>query len=91
MTNQDIDELFSYHRPMGIQTQLYEALREGAKQYALLIMDHAPPGPERTLAIRALHQASMHANSAIAVSGFGSDEFNKKPRPLTSDGYPWEQ
>jgi hypothetical protein len=68
----NIEELFSYHPPKGDQVGRYERLREGAKTYAKLIAELTPESAEQTLAIRAVHLASMHANSAVAVNELGS-------------------
>ena len=68
MTQDHLDQLFTYHRPTPEQAQRYGKLREAAKTYAETILELTPGSAERTLAIRALHQASMHANSAIAVN-----------------------
>ena len=64
----DIPNLFSYHTPKNDQAERYIALRSGAKDYADLIAKLTPPSAEQTLALRALHLASMHANSAIACN-----------------------
>lgn len=64
----NLDNLFSYHPPKGDQAERYGKLREAAKAYAALVQELTPPSPEQTLAVRAIHLASMHANSAIAVN-----------------------
>lgn len=60
--------LFRYHRPWGTQPSRYASLREAARVHAETIAALTPSSPEQTLAIRAVHLASMHANSAIAVN-----------------------
>lgn len=65
---QRIQRDFSHHPPRGDQALRYSALTEGAKDYALLIAQHTPESPEQTLALRALQQARMWANCAIAVN-----------------------
>jgi len=64
----DIDNLFCYHPPTGEQAARYELLRAKAREYARLIQSLTPASAEQTLAIRALHLASMHANAAIACN-----------------------
>lgn len=69
----ELDKLFTFHRPTNEQASRYDRLRRGAMDYATLICELTPPSAEQTLALRALHVTSMHANSAIAVNepGFG--------------------
>jgi hypothetical protein len=64
----DLARLFKYHKPTGTQPDRYARLREAAKTYAAVVAELTPESPEQTLAIRAIHLASMHANSAIAVN-----------------------
>ena len=67
----NINRLFSYHPPKGDQAERYGRLRDGAKAYAELIVSLTPESSEQTLAIRAVHEASMLANAAIAVNEVG--------------------
>lgn len=62
-------ELFEYHAPNQEQVDDITAVRESMKETCRAILRFVPPSAERTLAIRALHQASMHANSAIVFAG----------------------
>jgi hypothetical protein len=64
----DLARLFTYHPPQGTQPDRYARLRDAAKAHAAVIAELTPESPEQTLAIRAVHLASMHANSAIAVN-----------------------
>ena len=64
----DIEQLFTYHPPRGDQGERYARLREAAMVYAGVVQELTPASAEQTLAIRAVHLASMHANSAIAVN-----------------------
>ena len=68
MTIIDLDALFTYHPPRGDQAERFERLRTAAREYARLIQSLTPSSPEQTLAIRKVHEASMQANSAIAVN-----------------------
>ncbi len=67
-TGELIDNLFVFHKPFGDQGDRYDRLRAGARQYARLIAELTPPSAEQTLALRALHVASMQANAAIACN-----------------------
>mgnify|MGYP000996575556 CR=1 FL=1 len=64
----DLDALFTYHAPRGDQAERYDKLRAAARAYAQAVVDLTPESAEQTLAVRAIHVASMHANSAIAVN-----------------------
>lgn len=68
MDAKQIDNLFTYHRPTPDQADRYNKLRVAARTYANTIRDLCPESAERTLAIRALHGASMLANASIAVN-----------------------
>lgn len=75
----NIDTLFTYHRPTQTQAGRYVQLREAAKTYAQLVKDLTPESAEQTLALRAIHLASMHANSAIACNEPDADAPENKP------------
>ncbi len=64
-----IAHLFTYHAPTPEQVEHYEALRDAAKTFALIIAEHTPPGPDQTVAIRKVREAVMTANAAIACGG----------------------
>jgi hypothetical protein len=67
VTKADIDNIFSYHPPKGDQVERYNRLREGGKEFALLILDTTPTGADQTAAIRKVREAVMTANAAIAI------------------------
>jgi len=64
----DIDNVFVYHAPFGDQPQRYVAIREKAKELALVIQSSTPASAEQTLALRDLQRAVMMANAAIAIN-----------------------
>lgn len=68
MTNEQIENTFTYHTPFGDQPQRYEALRNMAKMLATLIQGSCPESREKSLAITSLQQAIMWANAAIAIN-----------------------
>ena len=68
MTNEQIENIFSYHTPKQDQIPRYNIIREKAKELALVIVENTPASAEQTLAIRSLHAATMHANSSIAMN-----------------------
>jgi hypothetical protein len=65
----DADELairFTYHPPSGTQPERYEQIRYVAAQFADLIVSTTPESREQSLALTALDEVVMWANSAIA-------------------------
>ena len=66
MTDQDLDSLFSYRPPRGDQAERYNVIRYVAKDFARVILECTPAGPDQTAAIRKVREAVMTANAAIA-------------------------
>lgn len=66
----DIEQIFSHHPPKDEATaQAHEMVRRETKLVAHMFMAELQDSPEKTLAIRALQQAMMFANSALAQYG----------------------
>jgi hypothetical protein len=57
---------YDYHSPMYDQPERYVAIRAKAKELAILICENTPPSREQSVALTALDQVVMAANSAIA-------------------------
>jgi hypothetical protein len=68
ITEEQIDNIFTYHKPKGDQPVRYEALRSKAKELARLINESCPESREKSLAITNLQQAIMWANASIAIN-----------------------
>lgn len=64
-----IERCFTYHPPRPGQPEKYNALREKAKELALLILDLTPESREQSLALTELEYCVMMANAAIARHG----------------------
>lgn len=64
-----IDDMFSYHPPEAGQPAHYDAIREGARQFAHTLIEHTPPSPDQSAAIRKLRECVMTANAAVALKG----------------------
>jgi hypothetical protein len=69
MTQDQLDNWFSYHKPTEGQPQLYEQVREAGRQFAMVISSCTPPSADQTDAIRKVREAVMTANAAIACGG----------------------
>lgn len=65
----DINEIFRYHAPTPDQIPKYEAIREAARVFALVILENTPSSPDQTAAIRLLRECTMTANSSLALGG----------------------
>jgi len=67
MKQQDLDNIFTYHKPFGSQAARYEMLRDVAKNFANIINIHCPESREKSLAITHLQMVIMFANASIAI------------------------
>jgi hypothetical protein len=63
-----IDNNFQYHAPKEGQPEMYNELREKAKELALLMNSLCPASREASLALTKLEEAVMWANASIARS-----------------------
>lgn len=68
MTQQELDNIFTYHAPFGTQTERYVTIREKAKEFAKLIEECCPNSREKSLAITSIQQATQWANASIAIN-----------------------
>jgi hypothetical protein len=64
----ELDNLFSYHAPVGDQVHRYGVIRASGRRLAQTIMEYAPPGEERQQALFAVRAAVMWANAGIACN-----------------------
>jgi len=62
----EISNRFTYHAPIGNQPDRYHAIREKARELALLLNDLCPASRELALAYTELESAIMWANASIA-------------------------
>jgi hypothetical protein len=63
---EDLDNRFSYHKPVDDQPARYEEIRARARDFAHEINRMCPDSREKSLAITALEEAVMWANASIA-------------------------
>jgi hypothetical protein len=64
-----VDEVFTYHAPTMEQQRNYEAIREGAKHFARVLMDNTPHCADQATSLRKLRESVMTANAAVALEG----------------------
>lgn len=66
ITQEDLDNWFSYHAPSALQQEKYIAIREAGLEFAETILAATPPTADQTTAIRQIRAAVATANMAIA-------------------------
>lgn len=66
ITQENIDNWFSYHSPKEGQPEKYQAIRNQAKIMAETIIKNTPQSADQTVAIRKLRECVMVANASIA-------------------------
>jgi alkanesulfonate monooxygenase SsuD/methylene tetrahydromethanopterin reductase-like flavin-dependent oxidoreductase (luciferase family) len=69
ISQEQIDNWFTYHSPTPEQQVKYVALRDTAKAFAKAIVSAAPDCADTTAAVRKVREAVMTANQAIACGG----------------------
>ena len=69
MTNEQIEEIFTYHAPKEGQPDIYQRIREKVKEAALTINRLCPESREKSIALTHLQSAVMFANASVAISG----------------------
>lgn len=67
LTLKNLDEILTYHSPNEEQQEHYEEINQAAKDFAAVILEHAPDSRERSVALTHLQDARMWANSAVAL------------------------
>jgi hypothetical protein len=61
-----IDSAFVYHAPKDDQLPRYQAIRDKARELAILIASETPVSREQSLALTSLETCVMQANASIA-------------------------
>ena len=69
MTNEQIDNWFTYHAPSSDDLVTYDKLRSSARDFAKAINDLCPESADKTAAIRKVREAVMTANASVACGG----------------------
>lgn len=67
--SQAVDDAFDYHPWTPEMVEGGKAVRVALASAVKVIIQHIPPGPDRTVAIRKIREARMDANSAITHGG----------------------
>lgn len=64
--HQRVDNDFTYHAPVGNQSDTYEVIRNTARTYAHWLVDTCPQSRELSLALTSLEEVVFWANASIA-------------------------
>ena len=67
--NFDPEYVFSHHAATPDKLAHYEAIHDGAKHFARVILEHVPQCSDRLAVLRLLREASMLACAAVALEG----------------------
>lgn len=64
-----VEHLISYRAPTGDEvTATFEAIRSAFKMAGHLVVDRVPRTPDRTVALRKIHEACMASIAALALN-----------------------
>ncbi len=63
---EDLQNRFTYHKPIASQPQRYEEIRAKAMELAVFMLQRCPESREFSLALTNLEQAIFWANASIA-------------------------
>lgn len=69
ITQEQIENWFTYHSPTAEQQVSYVAIRTAAKALADVIVANVPSCADQSAAIRKLRETVMTANAGIACGG----------------------
>ena len=64
-----INDLFDYHKWSPEQIAAGAPVVQSLKDCIRVIIEHVPPSPDRTVAIRKIREARMDLNSSITHGG----------------------
>lgn len=64
---QNLDHAVFWHKPTPVKVQQYEHIANACRDFMLVILRTAPECADRSAALRAVREARMWANSAIAL------------------------
>jgi hypothetical protein len=65
----DPDYVFSHHHATPEKLARYDAIHEGARRFAEVILTHTPAGDDQTAALRLLRESAMIACASVALDG----------------------
>jgi hypothetical protein len=66
ITNETLENWFTYHAPKGNQVERYQRIRDAGLVFARIVLWNTLPGEDQAAALRKIREAVMTANAAIA-------------------------
>jgi hypothetical protein len=63
---------FEYLKPTDAQVETMAGLREAAAQYAAVLDEHLPEGPDKTYILRRVRETAMWVNVAVTRDADGT-------------------
>lgn len=69
MTEDQIQEIFTYHAPTIDKVEAYNQINDAFLQCAKVVNTTLAEGPGKTVAIRKLSEARMQANHSVSLEG----------------------
>jgi hypothetical protein len=69
ITEELLNDLFTYHAPTPEQLPKYAAINAAAKAFAKAILDNTSSCADQSHAIRLIRDARMWGNAAVALNG----------------------
>jgi hypothetical protein len=70
-SEKDIETLFTYHNPMGLDPKRFDEIREAAKFLGKMILKHGGVEVEKERAIMKLRESVFYAIASIVVPKLG--------------------
>src|SRR5215471_10722155 len=65
----DPEYVFSHHHATPEQLAHYQAIHDGAKRFAAVLIEHTPHSPDLMTALQLLRETSMIACAAVSLEG----------------------
>ena len=85
MNIEELNNIFTYHAPVGDQEVRYDIIRSQAKTLAIHIEKWCPRSREKSLAITKLQECVMMANAAIAIHEKAEIASDDRPDPVAGE------
>ena len=73
VTLDNLEDVFSYHRPTQDQAERHSEVKVAARAFAAAILRLAPDCADRAAALRHVREAMMTASAAIALEPAAGD------------------
>lgn len=68
VSDEQLDNWFKHHPPTGDAIAAHEEIRHASRELAAVFQRVIPECPDKTVALRAVREAMMAANAAVACN-----------------------